>query len=64
MTTISGWGGRIRGLFADNKGPWGQSGGDGGGDPPGDEGPGGPWGETPRRGRRTNGAGNFSALEE
>ena len=65
MITISGWGGRIRGLFADNKGPWGQSGGDGGGDPPGDDGPGGPWGETPRRGRRTGlAAGNVSALEE
>ena len=65
MITISGWGGRIRGLYADNKGPWGQSGGDGGGDPPGDDGPGGPWGETPRRGRRTGlAAGNVSALEE
>ena len=65
MMTVSGWGGRIRGLFADNKGPWGHSGGgDGGGDPPGDEGPGGPWGDTPRRGRRSLGAGNVSALEE
>ncbi len=61
---ISGWGGRIRGLFADTKGPWGHSGGDGG-DPPGDDGPGGPWGEPPRRGRRPSlGAGNVSALEE
>jgi len=64
MTTISGWGGRIRGLFTDTKGPWGQSGGDGGGDPPGDDGPSGPWGEPPRRGRRPSlGSGN-SALEE
>jgi len=63
MTVISGWGGRIRGLFADNKGPWGQS-GDGGGDPPNDDGPSGPWGEPQRRGRRTGlGAGN-SALED
>jgi len=62
--TISGWGGRVRGLFTDTKGPWGQGGGDGG-DPPGDDGPGGPWGEPPRRGRRPSlGAGNVSALEE
>ena len=60
MRTISGWGGRIRGLFADNKGPWGQGGGDA--DPPGDDGSGGPWGDTPRRGRRALGTGN--ALEE
>ena len=64
MMTISGWGGRVRGLFTDTKGPWGQGGGDGG-DPPADEGPGGPWGEPPRRGRRPSlGAGNVSALEE
>jgi membrane protease subunit HflK len=62
MKTISGWGGRVRGLFADIKGPWGQSGGDGG-DPPGDDGTGGPWGEAPRRARRPGLAGN-SALEE
>jgi membrane protease subunit HflK len=64
MTTISGWGSRVRGLFTDTKGPWGQSGGDDG-DPPGDDGPGGPWGEPPRRGRRPSlGAGRVSALEE
>jgi modulator of FtsH protease HflK len=64
MTIISGWGGRVRGLFTDNKGPWGHGGGDGG-DPPGDDGPGGPWGEPPRRGRRPSlGAGNVSAIEE
>ena len=63
MKTISGWGGRFRGLFADTKGPWGQSGSDGG-DSPSDDGAGGPWGETPRRGRRPSlGTGN-SALEE
>jgi len=63
MTTIFGWGGRVRGLFTDTKGPWGQSGG--GGDPPSDDGPSGPWGEPPRRGRRPGlGAGNVSALEE
>ena len=64
MKTISGWGGRVRGLFTDTKGPWGQSGGDGG-DPPPEDGQGGPWGETPGRGRRTTlGGNNVSALEE
>ena len=65
MKTISGWGDRVRGLFADSKGPWGQSGGGGGGDPPTDDGHGGPWGEPSRRGRRPSlGAGNVSALED
>ncbi|MEO6198468.1 MAG: FtsH protease activity modulator HflK [Sphingomicrobium sp.] len=55
MTTFSGWGGRIRGLFAISKGPWGSN--DQGGDPPeppvgGDPTP-GPWGEPGRRPRRT-----------
>src|SRR5258707_9532724 len=64
MTIISGWGGRVRGLHADSKGPWGQGGGDGG-DPPPDDNEGGPWGEPPRRGRRSGlGAGNVSAIEE
>ena len=54
MNILSGWGGRVRGLFADNKGPWGPSGdGDSGGDSPPDDGGAGPWGEPPRRGRRT-----------
>ncbi|MEP6983028.1 MAG: FtsH protease activity modulator HflK [Sphingomicrobium sp.] len=66
MTIISGWGNRVRGLFTDTKGPWGQSGSDGGGgDPPPDDGPSGPWGEPARRGRRPSlGASNVSALEE
>ncbi|MEA3058840.1 MAG: modulator of FtsH protease HflK [Sphingomonadales bacterium] len=66
MKTISGWGGRVRGLFTDTKGPWGQSGSDGGGgDPPPDDGPSGPWGEPARRGRRPSlAASNVSALEE
>jgi membrane protease subunit HflK len=71
MSNFLGWGGRVRALFADTKGPWGQSGGgggEGGGDPPPDDGPsGGPWGETPRRNRRTTkiGAGsNVTALDE
>jgi membrane protease subunit HflK len=64
---ISGWGGRVRGLFADTKGPWGHSGtgGSDGGDPPSDDGQGGPWGEPPRRARRTGlGAGNVGMIEE
>jgi len=56
MNMISGWGGRLRGLFTDTKGPWGPSGNggssDGGGEPASDDGGPGPWGETPRRGRR------------
>ena len=47
MSTLSGWGGRIRGLFADSKGPWGPS---GNGDEPSDDGHGGPWGEPSNRG--------------
>ena len=50
MTIFSGLRGVGRGLFADNKGPWGPS---GGGDEPAPpeppEGPSGPWGDTPRR---------------
>jgi membrane protease subunit HflK len=65
MTMISGWGGRVRGLFSDTKGPWGQSGSEGGDPPSGDDGRGGPWGDAPRRGRRPSlGTGNVSALEE
>src|SRR5438270_9314069 len=65
MTMISGWGGRVRGLFTDTKGPWGQNSSDGGGDPPSDDAHGGPWGEPPRRARRSGlGASNVSAIEE
>jgi modulator of FtsH protease HflK len=67
MDMISGWGGRMRGLFTDTKGPWGQSGGggDGGGDPPTDDSSGGPWGETPQRGRRSGlGAPSVRGLDE
>jgi membrane protease subunit HflK len=68
MNIMMGWGGRVRGLFADSKGPWGSGGGpgDGGGDPPpgGGDG-GGPWGEPARRGRRPGiGGSNVSALDE
>jgi len=69
MSNILGWGGRIRGLFTDTKGPWGPSGGAGGGDhgdPPSDEGKGGPWGEPQGRPRRTtiSPGGNVSSLDE
>jgi membrane protease subunit HflK len=68
MSIHLGWGSRFRGLFADNKGPWGSagSGDENGGDPPADDGQGaGPWGEPPRRGRRKlGGAGPASSLEE
>ncbi len=52
MNIFFGWGGRARGLFADNKGPWGSSGGDD--EPPPSQG-GGPWGEPPRRRKRLSG---------
>jgi len=47
MSIISGLAARTRGLFSDNKGPWGSSGGngDGGNEPPS----GGPWSGAPRR---------------
>ncbi|HET7708905.1 MAG TPA: FtsH protease activity modulator HflK [Sphingomicrobium sp.] len=49
MSIIPGLAARARGLFSDNKGPWGSSGGDGGG---GNEPPaGGPWSEPTRRRR-------------
>jgi membrane protease subunit HflK len=62
MSNILGWGGRMRGLFADTKGPWGS----GGGDPPAEDDKGsGPWGEPPkrRRGGITPGT-NVSSLDE
>jgi membrane protease subunit HflK len=64
-----GWGGRVRGLFADNKGPWGPSGSDAAGEPASaDDGAenNGPWGEPPRRGRRAGlgGGTSISALDE
>ncbi|HEU4705481.1 MAG TPA: FtsH protease activity modulator HflK [Sphingomicrobium sp.] len=66
MTILSGLGARARGLFADNKGPWGPTGGNGDEPPPSDGGGPGPWGEPPRRGRRsaTPPAGNVASLEE
>ncbi|HEX6071777.1 MAG TPA: FtsH protease activity modulator HflK [Sphingomicrobium sp.] len=65
MSNLLGWGGRIRGLFAENKGPWGSSGGDGdGGEPPADDGQGGPWGEPAPRRRRSSGSGNVTSFDE
>ncbi|MEO7634427.1 MAG: FtsH protease activity modulator HflK [Sphingomicrobium sp.] len=70
MIKILGWGGRVRGLFADIKGPWGSKSGSGGGDgdpPSGGDGS-GPWGQPGqpgRRGRRPAGdGGNVTSLEE
>ena len=72
MSIISGWGGRVRGLFADSKGPWGSNTGGSGGPEPSSDGsqdggePGqGPWGEAPRRRRTSLGAGpNVASLDE
>ena len=62
MSMISGWADRARGLFADNKGPWGPK---GSGDEP-EEPSRGPWGDGPKRGRRTpaDPAANVSSLDE
>jgi membrane protease subunit HflK len=54
MSILWGLGARARGLFADNKGPWGPTGGDGDEPPPSEGGGGGPWGEPPKRGRRSS----------
>ena len=66
-----GWGGRLRGLFTDTKGPWGPSStSDGGGDPPPSGVPGSgkansPWGEAAGRARRPGfGGANVSAIDE
>jgi membrane protease subunit HflK len=63
MNILLGWGGRIRGLFADNKGPWGPSGSSE--EPPADDGHGGgPWGEPPSGGRRGLGVRSVGPLDE
>jgi membrane protease subunit HflK len=71
MINILGWRGRLRGLFADTKGPWGTKSGSGGGpnaDPPSGAGDPGPWGQPAQpgqRGRRPLGdAGNVASLED
>ena len=53
MNILPGWGARARGLFVDNKGPWGSSGGSDDETPSSEGGgSGGPWGEPARKGRR------------
>jgi membrane protease subunit HflK len=67
MSNILGWGGRLRGLYTDTKGPWGPGSSGGGGDePPADEDKGsGPWGEPPKRRRASIASGaNVSSLDE
>ena len=68
MSIFSGLGGLGRGLFSDNKGPWGQAPGGGDSDPPEPPaGGGGPWGEpTPKRRRRSDppAGSNISSLDE
>ena len=48
MSILTGWADRARGLFADTKGPWGPK---GSGDEPEEPAP-GPWGDSPKRGKR------------
>ena len=62
MSTFQGWGDRVRGLFADTKGPWGPSGSSD--DPPADESHGGPWGEPGGRGGGTGGRSGVTPLDE
>lgn len=67
MNSIPGWASRVRGLFADSKGPWGPSGGstppdNGGGKEPPSPGPASPWGSP---GAAKPGAGNnVTSLDE
>src|SRR5688572_9666871 len=66
MSILSGLGARARGLFADNKGPWGPTGGNGDEPPSSEGGGGGPWGEPPKRRRRpaTPPPGNVASFED
>lgn len=66
MRYFLGRGSRIRGLFADKKGPWGSSSGSGSEEesPPDDGKGGGPWGDSTRRGHRVIGGSGMSSLEE
>ena len=64
MSTFLGWGGRLRGLFTDDKGPWGPTSSSGGGrDPQADDGHGGPWGES-SKGRSVLGGRTVVPIEE
>ena len=63
MSIFSGLGWRARGLFNDNKGPWGPK---SPGDEPAEPSSGGPWGEAPKR-RKPGAApegGNVTSLDE
>jgi len=63
MSTFQGWGGRIRGLFTDTKGPWGPS--SGGDEPAPDDQPGsGPWGEPSPKGRRSSAGTSGATLDD
>jgi len=65
MSIFTGLGSLGRGLFSDNKGPWGQApgGGDGGDKPPSDSN--GPWGDGPKRRRKGEPTpSNVSSLDE
>src|SRR5215213_10460484 len=68
MSIFTGLGALGRGLFSDNKGPWGQGpGGSGDGEPPEPPaGSQGPWGEEPKRRRRAGRtpASNISSLDD
>ncbi len=66
MSILWGLGARARGLFADNKGPWGPTGGNGDEPPSSEGGGGGPWGEPPKRGRRSSAPppGNVASFED
>jgi modulator of FtsH protease HflK len=63
MSNFLGWGGRVRGMFTDDKGPWGPSSTGSGDEPPQDDGHGGPWGGS-SGGRRVLGGRTVVPLEE
>jgi membrane protease subunit HflK len=69
MSNILGWGSRVRGLFADTKGPWGPGNSESGSSPPTEEEKSGgqsngPWGEPSGR-RAGSGSGtSVSSLDE
>jgi len=67
MSILSGLGALGRGLFSDNKGPWGQAPGGSGDEPPEPPADGqGPWGEPPKRRGRGGKlpGGNVSSLDD
>src|SRR5687768_748984 len=65
MNILPGWGLRVRGLFADNKGPWGSSSDSGDAPPTADDNPApGPWGEPVQGGRRPSPGASGTSLEE